>query len=103
MWWTPRDKKKEDDRARIQMELALASLPKTTPCWEEVKAKMDHEERVRKVEYEQHSFRMASARICVPMLEETNQLAEGEYEKWLLDETGTYTPKLIKTKKDGDI
>jgi len=32
------------------------------------------------------------------MLEHNGQLADGEYAKWLLDETGTYMPKL-KTKE----
>jgi hypothetical protein len=99
MWWNRPDKKKEDDRARTEMELALARFrgdPTRMPTWDEVKAKMDFEYEQRVIEYTTRETRRQLLDTIVPYLASTGQISNYEYSKYLLDETGTYMPKPIK-------
>jgi hypothetical protein len=101
MWWSRPNKKKEDDRARTEMELALARFrddPNRMPTWAEAKAKMDFEHEQRVIEYTNRETRRQLLDTIVPYLASTGQISNDEYSKYLLDKTGTYTPKLIKDK-----
>lgn len=41
-------------------------------------------------------FTIDSLVVCVPMLHMNGSISNSEYVKYLLDETGTYVPKLIR-------
>jgi len=92
MWWSRKDKKKEDDRARVQMELALAG---PNPYLEKLE-QMKREQSKRDCDHELAKAQLKILSDMVPILAKAGLISNEEYGKYMLDETGTYFPKLIK-------
>jgi hypothetical protein len=93
------NEEQEDDRARTEMELALASIPEED--------RYDPWKKYDELEFERHKAHTESAVLeiqksmlsgAVEAAQRCGMIDHDEYAKYLLDETGTYMPKLIKTK-----
>lgn len=96
MWWLIRSKERQDERLRIQMELALAQ-----PCPLIDKAREDLYRSSQEREHERQLREMKLAMMPPPSVIEylynSDQISLEEYTNYMLDETGLYLPKL-KTK-----
>ncbi len=92
MWWFNSKRKDElkDSIARTQMEIALSGTNK----YREGLEKMKMEQLDLDMKHAADKAQQKLLSNMVPSLDRLDALAEGEYEKWLLDETGMYVPKL---------
>jgi hypothetical protein len=90
--WCSRDKKKEDDRARTEMELALSKLPQE----EDLILKLQYNAWLKENERRILEMRraMMPPQSMIEYLFNSGQIELSEFTKYMLDETGLYLPKL---------
>lgn len=98
MWWNRKDKKKEDERTRTEMELALASIPEEDRYdpWKKYD-ELEFENHKACIELAQRQMQRTMVEGAVEAAQRCGMIDNDEYAKYLLDETGTYVPK-FKTK-----
>ena len=96
MWFNFfRDKEKERERSKTEMELALASIPDKERYEFEIKLiEQKEKERILEMLNVEKEIHKRTISILVPVLFKTGRISDEEYNKYLLDETGNYLPKL---------
>lgn len=91
MWWSRKDEKSEEDRARTQMELALSLH--TNP-YLEVLQELKDTRTTQEHKRVQDGINKTLIRSAVSAAERAGLISNEELKKYYLDETGTYIPKL---------
>ena len=98
MWfgfWRSRevDKKEDEDRARIQMELALSQHENP---YKDIIQDMRNADEIRRIQYAQRESQRTLIENAVSAAQRCGMISNEELAKYYLDETGLYIPKLIK-------